>query len=77
MDVIVVTKIQEFFCSELSAIVSNDRVRNPKTENDFLDEIHGLLGTDFSQELHLDPLSKFIDRDEPVGQAPERLLQGS
>jgi hypothetical protein len=38
-------------------------------ENDVLDEIHDLLGADFSQGLRLDPLSKFIDRDEQVGQA--------
>jgi hypothetical protein len=33
-------------------------------ENDVQDEIHGLLGANFSQGLRLDPLSKFIDRDE-------------
>jgi hypothetical protein len=64
VDVIVITKIQEFFPSELSAIVSDDRVRDPKTKNDAMDEIHGLLGANFSQGLHLDPLSKFTDCDE-------------
>jgi hypothetical protein len=34
---------------ELSAVVSNDRVRNPEMENDVLDEIHGLPASDFSQ----------------------------
>jgi hypothetical protein len=33
-------------------------------ENDVLDEIHDLLGVDFSQGLHLDPLSEFVDQNE-------------
>jgi hypothetical protein len=45
-------------------------------ENDVLDEIHDVLGADFSQGLRLDPLSKFIDRDEQVGQAPHAFLKG-
>jgi hypothetical protein len=77
VDAIVVTEIQEFFSDELSAVVDNDRVRNPKMENDVLDKIHGLLGADFSQGLCLDPLSKFINRDEQVDQAPGCLLEGS
>jgi hypothetical protein len=46
-------------------------------ENDVLDEIHSLLGADFSQGLCLDPLSKFIHHDEQVGRAPVCLLHGS
>jgi hypothetical protein len=63
-DVIVITEIQDFFSGELSVIVDDDRVRDPKTENDVLDEIHSLLGANFSQRLHLDTLSKFMDRNE-------------
>jgi hypothetical protein len=33
-------------------------------KNDVLDEIHGFLRADFSQGLRLNPLSKFVDRDE-------------
>jgi hypothetical protein len=66
-DVIVVKEIQEFFSAELSDVVGDDRVRDPTTENNVLDEIHGLVGANLSQGLHLDPLSKFIDRDEQVG----------
>jgi hypothetical protein len=63
-DVIVVTEIQESPPpGELSAIVSDDRVRDPKMKNDVLDEIYGLLGANLSQGPHLDPLSKFIDRN--------------
>jgi hypothetical protein len=77
VDVSVITEIQEIFSDEPSVVVGNDRVRNPKTKNHVLDEIHGMLGADFSQGLCLDPLSKFINRDEHVGQAPRRLLEGS
>jgi hypothetical protein len=48
VDVIVITGIQEFFSGELSAVVSDDRVRNPEIENDVLDEIHGSFGANFS-----------------------------
>jgi hypothetical protein len=75
VDVIVVIKIQELFSSELSAVVSDDGIRDPKTEDDVLDEIHDLLQADFSQEFHLNPLSELIDHDKQVGQAPEHLLE--
>jgi hypothetical protein len=48
VDVIVIIEIKEFFSGELSAVVDNDRVRNPKAENDVLAEIHGLFGANFS-----------------------------
>jgi hypothetical protein len=41
-DVTAVTEIQDFFSGELSVVVGNDRVRNPETKNDVLDEIHDL-----------------------------------
>jgi hypothetical protein len=43
VDVIVVTEIQKFFFGELSTIVGNDRVRDPKTKNDVLDKVHIFL----------------------------------
>jgi hypothetical protein len=46
-DVIVVTEIKKFLPDELSAVVSNDRIRDPKMENGAPDEIYGLLGADF------------------------------
>jgi hypothetical protein len=38
-----------------------------ETKNDVLDEIHRLLGADFSQGLLLDPFSEFVNHDEQVG----------
>jgi hypothetical protein len=77
MDVIVITKIQEHLSCELSAIIISDRVRDAKTENYVLNEIHSLLGANFSQGLHLDPLSEFIDHDKQVGEAIGCILEGS
>jgi hypothetical protein len=62
---------------ELSAIVSDDGIRDPKAENDVLDEIHYLHGANLHQGPCLDPLSKLVDHDKQVGQAPGRLLEGS
>jgi hypothetical protein len=67
MDVVVVVEVQNLLSGELSAIVGNDRIRYPKIENDILDEIHGLSGTDFGQGLCLDALSEFVYHDKQVG----------
>jgi hypothetical protein len=64
------------FLDELSAVDGNDGIRDPKSKNDVLDEIYGFLVANFDLELHLDPLSKIIDRDEQVGQALGHLLEG-
>jgi hypothetical protein len=42
-NVIIITEILEFFCSELSAFDGDDGVRDPEMENDVLDEIYCLL----------------------------------
>jgi hypothetical protein len=76
-DVIVVTEIQDFLSGEQNDVVDDDRVRDPEIENDVLDEIHGLLGANFGQGLRLDPLMKFIDHDDQVGQALGGLLERS
>jgi hypothetical protein len=76
MDVIVILEIQDFFLIELSAIVGEDRVRDPKMKNDILDEIYGLLGANFSQGSHLNPLSKFDGHDEQVGITPGTFWKG-
>jgi hypothetical protein len=58
----------------MSVALDDDRVRDPEMENDVLDEIHDLLGGNFGQGHHFDPLGKFIDRDEQVSQADGCLL---
>jgi hypothetical protein len=42
-----------------------------------VDEIYGLFRANFSQGLCVNQLSKFIDRDKQVDQAPMSLLEGS
>jgi hypothetical protein len=64
-DVMVVTEIQDFFSSELSVVVGNDRVRDPEMKNDVLNEIYSLLGANFSQgfaSIHLVNLSTLTSR---------------
>jgi hypothetical protein len=77
LDVVVITEIQDIFPVELSVIVSDDGIRDLIVENDVLDEIHYLLGANLHQGPCLDPLSKLVDRNKQVGQAPGRLLEGS
>jgi hypothetical protein len=47
VDVVVIIEIQESFSGEMSAIVGDDRVRDPETENHVLYEIHGLHGANY------------------------------
>jgi hypothetical protein len=71
IDVIVITEIQECFSCELSAVVDNDRVRDPEMKNDVSDEIYGLLGANFGQGLtsiHLANLSTMTSKwVKPLG----------
>jgi hypothetical protein len=67
---VVITEIQDFFHGELSAVVGDDRVRDPKVENDALDEVHCLHGANLFLGTRLDPLGKFVDCDKKVGQVP-------
>jgi hypothetical protein len=55
---------QIIFPTELSVIVGDDGVRDPETEDDVLHEIYYLFGSNLSQVLCLDPLSKLVDRIE-------------
>jgi hypothetical protein len=75
-DVVIITEIQEFFLDELSVVVGDDGVRDPKMKNDVLDEIYCLHGANLSQGHHLDPLSKLVDRDKQVGRAPGCFVKG-
>jgi hypothetical protein len=75
-DVVIIIEIQELFPSELSASIVDDGVRDSKTENDVLDEIHYLLGANISQGPCLDPLSQLVDHDELVGQPSNAFLKG-
>jgi hypothetical protein len=70
MNVMVVIEIQEPLTSELGAVVRDDAVRNPKAMDDVGEEQHGLLRPDAGDGSCLDPLGKFVNGDEQVGEAP-------
>jgi hypothetical protein len=77
MDVVVVTEILKLFTSELGAIGRDDAVRNPKAVDDVSKKEHNLLRPNAGDRTGLDPLRKFVNGDEQVGEAPNCPFQGS
>jgi hypothetical protein len=76
-DVVVVAEIQKLFTSELGAIVRDDAVGNSKAVDDVGKKEHSLLRPDASDRTGLDPLEKFVNGNEQVGEAPNCPFQGS
>src|SRR5688572_1294252 len=76
-DVVILAKIQEFSAGELGAVVGDDGVWDPEAMDDVGEERHRLLGPDVVQGSDLDPLGEFVDGDQQVRVALERLLQGT
>jgi hypothetical protein len=76
-DVVVVVEIQKLFTSELGAIVRDDAVGNSKAVDDVGKKEHSLLRPDAGDRMGLDPLGKFINGDEQVGEAASCPFQGS
>jgi hypothetical protein len=67
-DVGVVIEIQKLFTSELGAIVCDDAVGNPKAVDDVDKKEHSLLRPDAGDRTGLDPLGKFVNGNEQVGE---------
>jgi len=61
MDVMPVAEVQELFAGELSAVVGDDDVGDPKPVDDVREEKDGLLGVDVHDGSSLDPFGEFID----------------
>jgi hypothetical protein len=76
-DVVVVAKIQKLFTSELGAIIRDDAVGNSKAVDDVGKKEHSLLRPKAGDRTGLDPLGKFVDGDEQVGEAANCPFQGS
>jgi hypothetical protein len=76
-DVVVVAEIQKLFTNELGAIVRDDAVGNPKAVDDVGKKEHSLLEPDAGDRMGLDPLGKFVNSDEQVGEAASCSFQGS
>ena len=58
-DVMPFVEVQELFASELSAVVGDDDVGNPKLVDDVGEEKDGLLGADVRDGSSLDPFGEF------------------
>jgi hypothetical protein len=50
----------------VGAVIGDDRVRDPKVEDDVLDKTYHLFGANFGHGPSLDPLSELVDRDKKV-----------
>jgi hypothetical protein len=64
-DAIVITKVQELLPGELGAIIGDDRIWDPETEDYVLEKAHHLFGADFSHgptTIHLVNLSTTTSR---------------
>jgi hypothetical protein len=77
LDVVILAEVQELSAGELGAFVGDDGVRDPKAMDDVGEECHRLFGPDAVQGSDFDPLGEFVDGDQQVRVAPERLLQGT
>jgi len=62
-----VTKVQELFAGELSAVVGDDDVGNPKPVDDVSEEKAGLLRADVRDGSSLDPFGEFVDGHQQMG----------
>jgi len=69
-----VTEVQELFAGELSAIVGDDDVWNPKLVDDVGEEKDGLLGANVRDGSSLDPFGEFVDGHQQMGVSPYCLL---
>jgi hypothetical protein len=58
-------------------VVDDDRVGDPKAENNVLDKAYRLLGANFGQDPSLDPFSELVGRDKQVGEAIGCFLEES
>jgi hypothetical protein len=76
-NVVVVAEIQKLFTSKLGVIVRDDTVGNPKAVDDVGEKEHSLLGPDAGDRMGLDPLGKFVNCNEQVGEAASCPFQGS
>jgi hypothetical protein len=60
----------------LGAVVRDDAIRNLKAVDDVGKKWHNLLGPDVGDRKGLDPLGKFVNGDEQVGEATSCPFRG-
>ena len=76
-DVMLIAEGRELFAGELSAVVGDDDIGNPKPVDDVGEEKDGLLGADVGDGSSLDPFGEFVDGHQQMGVPPYCLLQRS
>jgi len=69
-----IAEVQELFAGELSAVVDDDGIGNPKPVDDVGEEKDGLLGADVGDGSSLDPFGELVDGHQQVGVPPFCLL---
>ena len=69
-----IAEVQELFAGELSAVVGDDDVRNPKPMNDIGEEKDGLLGADVGDGSSLDLFGELVNGHQQMGVPSFRLL---
>jgi len=69
-----IAEVQELLAGELSAVVSDDDVGNPKPVDDVGEEKDGLLGMDVGDGSSLDPFGELVDGYQQMGVPPFRFL---
>jgi hypothetical protein len=77
LDIVVVAEVQQFLPSELSPIIGDHRVGDPKAKDKVLDNAYRLFGDDFGQGPSFDLLSELVDHDKQVGGAPRGFFERS
>jgi len=69
-----IVQVQELLADELSVVVSDDDIGNPKPMDDVGEEKDGLPGADVGDGSSLDPFGEFVDGYQQVGVPPFCLL---
>jgi len=69
-----IVEVQELFAGELSVVVGDDDIGDPKLVDDVGEEKDGLLGADVGDGSSLNPFGEFVDGHQQVGVSPFGLL---
>ena len=69
-----IAEVQELFAGELSAVVGDDDIGDPKPMDNVGEEKDGLLGADVGDGSSLDPFGELVNGHQQVGVPPFRLL---
>jgi len=62
-----IAEVQELSTGELSAVVGDDDIGDPKPVDDVGEEKDGLLGADVGDGSSLDPFGEFVDGYQQMG----------